>query len=134
ALLLGQQTVHLRDPRIRLTGAVEHEILLRIVGARDPGRAAVARLHRQAVPGVEVGIARLRDGVHTPFLGTGLGIVTGDEAATGLRIAAAGHALHDRAVGHEWAAGVAPALAPVGGRVIPSDLAGLHVERDQVRV
>src|SRR5262249_16431499 len=100
----------------------------------DPGRAAVARLHRQAVPGVEVGIARLRDGVHAPLLGAGLGIVAGDETAAGLGIAAAGHALHDRAVGHERAASVAPALVPVGGGVIGDDLAGLGVERDEVRV
>src|SRR5262249_41452780 len=68
------------------------------------------------------------------LLGAGLGIVAGHKAAAGLRIAATGHALHDRAIGDERAASVAPALVPVGGGVIPGHLAGLGIKRDQVRV
>jgi len=52
----------------------------------------------------------------------------------GFGVAAAGHALDDRAVGDEGAAGVAPALGPVRGLVLPVDLAGLGVQRDDVGI
>ena len=76
----------------------------------------------------------MRDGVDAPQLGAGLDVVAGDEAAAGLGIAAAGHALDHLAVDDERAAGIAPALGPVGGGVIPHDLAGLGVERDDMGV
>jgi hypothetical protein len=76
----------------------------------------------------------MRDSVDGPQLGASLGIVSGDEAAARLGIAAARHALDDLAVDDERAAGIAPALGPVGGGVVPHHLAGLGIERHDVSV
>jgi len=84
--------------RIGLASAVEDEILIRIVAAPRSRPSAETRLYRQAIPGIEVGIASLRDGVHGPLSSAPVGIMTGHVAAGRLRIAATGHALHDRAM------------------------------------
>ena len=134
ARLLRQQPVHFRDPRIGLTGAVEDEILLGIVAAGNPGRTAIAAFERDVVPGIEVRIARMRDGMNAPFLRAGLHVVPGDEAAARRGVAAAGHALDERVIDDERAARVAPALGPIGDGMIPHHLPGLGIERDDVGV
>ena len=134
AWLLGQGAAHFRDPRIGLAGAVEHQVLVGIVGAGNPCRGAESALQRQAVPGVVVRVAWMRDGVDAPQLGAGLDVVAGDEAAAGLGVAAAGHALDDLAVDDERAARIAPALGPIGGGVVPRDLAGLGVEGNDMGI
>jgi hypothetical protein len=74
------------------------------------------------------------DGVDPPQFGTGLDVVAGDEATAGLGIAAAGHALDDLAVHDERTAGVAPALVPIGGLVVPNELSGFGVERNDMSI
>ena len=134
ALLLRQRAAHLGDPRIGLAGAEIDGVQVGIVAAGHPGRGAEAALERQAVPGRFVGVARMRDGPHPPQLLAGVHVVAGDEAAAGLGIAAAGHALDQLAVGDQRAAGIAPALGPVAGGVIPHHLAGRRVERHDMGV
>ncbi len=58
----------------------------------------------------------------------------GDEAAAGLGVAAAGHALNNLAVDDEGSPRIAPALGPIGRRVVPHDLAGLGIEGNQMGV
>ena len=58
----------------------------------------------------------------------------GDEASARFGVAAAGHALQHHPVHDERARGVAPAFAPVGRLVIPGDLAGLRVQRHEMRI
>ena len=134
AFLLWRGAAHVGEPGIGLAGAVEHHVLLGIVAAGNPGRGTEAAFQRQAVPGNGVGIGLARDGVHAPLLLTGRRVVAGDIAAARLRVAATLHALHDRAAGDERAGGMAPAFGPVAGGVVPDDLAGLGVEREQVCV
>ena len=132
--LRRQRAAHLGDPGIGLAGAVEDEVLVRVIAAGNPRRSTEAALHRQPVPGVVIGIAGMGDGIDPPQLLAGLGIVAGDEAATGLGIAATGHALDHLAVDDEGTAGIAPALIPVGRGMVPDHLAGLGVERDDMGV
>src|SRR5205085_12206188 len=72
----------LRRPWRRIADAPVHEVELRIVGARDPRRAA-ADLPGVVVlrPGVVAFLATRRDRVAAPELLAGVGIPAVDEAA-----------------------------------------------------
>ena len=129
-----QRPAHLGDPRIGLAGAVIDEVLVGVIAPGNPRRGAEPALQRQSVPGVVIGVAGMGDGVDPPQLLAGLGVMAGDEAAAGLGIAATGHALDHLAVDDEGAAGVAPALVPVGSGVVPHHLSGLGIERDDMGV
>ena len=134
AFLFRQQAADFGDVRIGLADAQEQGVGVGIVAARIPGRGAETLLQRQPVPAIAAGLAGLRDGVEAPKLLAVVDVVAGDEAAAGHRVAAAGHALHDDVGGHQWAAGVAPALLVVLGLVVPDHLAGLGVQRDDMRI
>ena len=90
----------LRRPRRRIARSPVHEIELRIVGARDPGRAA-ADLPGVAVlrPGLVSLLAASRDRVAAPQALAGLGIDSVDEAAHAEL--GAGDADHQDPVGDE---------------------------------
>ena len=118
----------------RSAGARIEEVEPRIVAARGPDRAAVALLRRQAVPARVTGRAGLRNRFGTPDLGAGLGVECNDEAATGARIGAAGNASNDFVARRQWSTGEGVALPVVGDRRVPDHFAGVHVERDDVRI
>src|ERR1700723_1982829 len=132
AVLFRQQAADFGDVRIGLSDAQEKRVGIGIVAAGIPSRGAETLLQRQAVPAVAAGLAGLRDGVEAPELLAVVDVVAGDEAAARHGVAAAGHALHDDVRGHQWAAGVAPALLVVLGLVVPDHLAGLGVQRDDM--
>ena len=134
AVFLGRQARHFGDPRVGLADADNVGVGFDIVAACVPGRRTVTFLNRHVVPGIAAGRAGLGDGIETPDFRAGFRVVPGHEATAGLRIAATAHALHDLAARHQRSAGVAPALGPVRGGVVPGDLAGFHVERDEMRI
>ena len=129
-----QQAIHFGNPWIRLSDAEKQGFRIRVVSAGVPRRSAVALFERYIVPGVSARLSRAGDGVETPRFGAGLRVMRRDETTAGLGIAATRHPLNDLAPGDERAAGVAPPFGPVGSGLIPSDLAGVDVEGDEVRV
>ena len=95
-------------------------------------RALVAR---HAVPAVAARLARLRDRVDPPRDPSGVGIEAHDLRAAWLGPdACAGRAHHDLAPGREHAAGNAFANLRVPDALVPHELSGLHVERDDVGI
>src|SRR5262249_32217359 len=113
------------------------EVELRVVRPHLPGRAAadlprigygIGRLR----PGLVTGLARRRDGVPAPQLLAGLRIPAHEEAARG--VLAAGGSRDQHAVGDERGADALVAFLMLGELLLPDLLAGLHVERDYMRI
>ena len=116
---------------VGLRRSEERQVESLVVTRRHPHRRPVAQVHGQPVPARPAGLARPGDGAETPGFGAGLRVQRHDEVAAGR---AAGGANHDFPVGGERAPGDAVAGRGVGDRVIPHDIAGLHVQRHQVGV
>ena len=116
---------------VRVARTEERQVVLRVVAAGNPDRAAVAVLVGQAVPGVAPGRVGRRDGVEPPALLAGLRVEADDEVAAAR---AAGGAHHHRAARHQRAAGQAHALAGADYLRLPFHRAGPDVERHHVQV
>ncbi len=118
--------------RPRIAGAEEHEVLLGIVGARDPDRAAAARIRIGLRPGVAANLARAGHGVEAPDLLAGRGVEGLDEAANAEL--GAGDAEDHLVFDHQRRHGRRVAALVVLERDVEQHGAGLHVERHQVRI
>src|SRR6185503_19236515 len=114
-----------------IADAVIREVELRIVGARHPDAGAAA-LPRVAGPRVVAALAGPRNGVEAPRALPGLRVVGVDEAADA--VLAAGDADNHLVLDDERRDGGRVPLREVFERRVPDDRAGLHVERQQVRV
>src|SRR5690606_28264586 len=120
---------------VRVASAEVGEARHGIVAARRPYRRAAAFLERDAVPALVAGLARLRDRADAPDFGTRLGIEPDDlRPAEARRDARARGADHDLAARDERPAVQPFAAAEVADLRVPDDLAGCHVERDDVHV
>ena len=119
-------------PRPGVAGAPVGEIELGIVGAGDPGRAAAAQVRVAGRPRVVPLLAGAGNRVGAPQELAGLGIAAVDEAAHAEL--GAGDAGDQHAVGDLRRAGHREAFLPLDDLLLPDLLAGLLVERDDVRV
>ena len=123
---------HVGDPRRRVSGPEVEEVRRRIVRPRMPDRRA-ADLPRVGGPGLAAGLTGGGNRVPSPLALAGVGIEGLDESARS-HLARSGHpdddlAFHDeRSLGHEVAVRVVHDLR------LPDLLAGLRVERDEMRV
>ena len=118
--------------RPRIAGAEEHQVLFGIVGARDPDRAAAARIRIGLGPGVAANLARAGHGVEAPDLLAGRGVEGLDEAANAEL--GAGDAQNHLVFDHQRRHGGRVAALVVFERHVEQHGAGLHVERHQVRI
>src|SRR4029434_7180888 len=130
-LVEGVHAAAHRHPRLRLRRAPVGEIEIGIVAAGDPRFAAGAEQVRQAAPRIAAGFADAGDREESPQLLAGLGVVGADEALLLDILLTAAHALDDFSFGDERTARTA---AAVRHQLVPGDLAGPGIERDEVRI
>ena len=123
--------VHVAGPRGGVAGAPVRQVELRIVVPRDPHRPA-AGLPRVTAPGLAAWLAGGGDRVGPPDLLAGLGVERRDECAHAELTARRPD--EDFALRHQGRHRRVVALLPVVDRLLPHDLSGRRVERDQERV
>src|SRR6267143_1809771 len=116
-----------------VAGREVEEAELRIERGRVPDRGAAAhRMVRAGGPGLAATLPRPGQRVPAPLDLAALGVQCGD-APTHAEFAARDAAVHETVV-VERRAGDGVAVLPLLDRRLPGHLAGLHVERDDVRV
>ena len=119
------------DPLGRIAGAPVREVELRVVRPGDPDGYS-ARAPRVTLPGVRSRLARSRDRERLPRGAAGSSVQGLDEPADAEL--AARDADDDLSLGDEGRQGHVVALLVVLHRLVPQDLAGLGVQRHDVRV
>ena len=115
-----------------ITGAEEHQVLLRIVRAGHPDRSAATQVRIPSRPCVATRIVRAGDGVEPPRALAGLRIVRVDEPANA--VLGTCNPDDDLVLHHQRSnRGRVPHLVVLELDVI-HNAAGLHVEREEVRI
>jgi hypothetical protein len=136
AMGMGQDPVALARAAVvigpRVAGAVEHEVLLRVVGAGHPDRSAAAQVGVALRPCSGARILRSGDGVEAPRALAGLGIVGIDEPPN--PVLGAGDAENDLVLDDERRDGGGVPELVIRKLDVVQDAAGSHVQRDEVRV
>ena len=115
-------------PGLGLGGTPIGRVAFRIVGAGDPGFAALAEFIGNAVPTIAARLALQRDSLEAPSYLASLGIIGADETVLGLEAIAVCQPHQDLAMHRDGAAGVAVAFLAVLDLGLPHDLAGLGVQ------
>ncbi len=115
---------------VGLRDTPERQIKLRVIASRNPHRRAIAVGQRMIIPGVTARFAGLRDGFESPgflpgFRIKGDDVIPASHTPTG--------ADHDFVFCDQRPAGELETF--VGSeRLVPRNLAGLHIERDDVDI
>src|SRR5690606_645314 len=124
-------TALVRTPRNRHRNTVIQRVGLRIVGTGVPGRATIAAFHRDIAPGLVAEFALTRASIGAPEFFAARHVVRRDPATAGIVVIAARHAGNDLAVSDDRTTRIVVAHLPVAHLVLPGDLTGLDVERDE---